>query len=550
MATRSWHPQTPSWDPVKLLNIVSPDKISITCVGHAPSQGRRCQNPIAKANSDSALFLLETLPAAAACADNARIGDILVELAGYLLCRRWHQGQASAVASMWLGVIKRYLQERCTATPAGEGEESARLARWRKELDHRAVELDEREGRLDEREEELNERLSEMDERDVELEKRWREANNREEELDKNTCQLDERDRESTLQKTHLDELIRVYTETLAKKRKVQQRNEAFQQALSKSGAEADHLHRADTHQEAERVETSTVDEERQPIIGAQTDREQTQVADNEAKHPFSAQADRDLSHREREDWSAAFAAYERDWSKLDRMTSDALDGLAEDLRSTVPWPVKSGKWQDVDAAGAKAFFTHAPAHARGTQAARAELLTDEWARWQPDNFGRRFTGAGHSPDVLRSVRVVFEAVVALMDPETRPCCREGRAPGSGPDWSVGCASQRGSVRDGPRSGETAEARDLPLSDETPRCIEAPEGASLWDRVGVNVVWRRDDPDRCSEDFRVIPDGNTAASADDPVVQGVDLLTLDDAAERDFKVSLIVLVVFLLAIVD
>nr|OQO29834.1 hypothetical protein B0A51_01991 [Rachicladosporium sp. CCFEE 5018] len=86
-------------DPKEILGFINPDTNTISCVGHAPSKHRRCRVAIAKHNLDAARKVLDELGRP----DLASVGvrKLLLSLAGYTLCRRWHQGQAQEVANRW-----------------------------------------------------------------------------------------------------------------------------------------------------------------------------------------------------------------------------------------------------------------------------------------------------------------------------------------------------------------------------------------------------------------------------------------------------------------
>lgn len=90
----------------KLFNIEDPSK----CVGHAASQGRKCQNLIAAVNRQQAsriLSRIESLDLMTAC-----LQEDLEELAPLLLCRRYHQDQALSMVSQWM----RQVEEKRTET--------------------------------------------------------------------------------------------------------------------------------------------------------------------------------------------------------------------------------------------------------------------------------------------------------------------------------------------------------------------------------------------------------------------------------------------------
>ena len=87
------------WDPVTALDIINPSRGALTCVGYAPSQGRRCRNPINQANRASAFRLLESL----SCIDSSTVEIIekLRELARLTLCLWYHQNQNHNIVQTW-----------------------------------------------------------------------------------------------------------------------------------------------------------------------------------------------------------------------------------------------------------------------------------------------------------------------------------------------------------------------------------------------------------------------------------------------------------------
>ena len=87
------------WDPRELLEIINPDSGTFTCVGHAPSRGRRCRNPIAANNRNAAYGGLDAMARLEPGSKAAAAG--LREIAARSLCVRYHQGQAESVAAGW-----------------------------------------------------------------------------------------------------------------------------------------------------------------------------------------------------------------------------------------------------------------------------------------------------------------------------------------------------------------------------------------------------------------------------------------------------------------
>lgn len=84
-----------------------------TCVGYAKTQHRRCHNRIRASNAETASELLTTI--SQAIASGRSVDQLLEDLAHLLLCRAWHQNQATSLASVWSEQIYKS-QARCTST--------------------------------------------------------------------------------------------------------------------------------------------------------------------------------------------------------------------------------------------------------------------------------------------------------------------------------------------------------------------------------------------------------------------------------------------------
>ncbi|PGH17159.1 hypothetical protein AJ79_01297 [Helicocarpus griseus UAMH5409] len=85
----------------RLIDIINVDPRSpyFTCVGWAPSKGRRCHNPIARHNRSYASALLEQ--GTNEYLHGEDISHILEELAPRVLCKRFHQNQGSRMVGLW-----------------------------------------------------------------------------------------------------------------------------------------------------------------------------------------------------------------------------------------------------------------------------------------------------------------------------------------------------------------------------------------------------------------------------------------------------------------
>lgn len=92
-------PRKEFWDPVATLDIINPDRGCLTCVGYAPSRGRRCRNPINMGNRSSAFHLLGELSYIDVSTTN--IDAKLRQLARLTLCLRYHQDQEHEMVRQW-----------------------------------------------------------------------------------------------------------------------------------------------------------------------------------------------------------------------------------------------------------------------------------------------------------------------------------------------------------------------------------------------------------------------------------------------------------------
>ena len=93
--------------------------------------------------------------------------------------------------------------------------------------------------------------------------------------------------------------------------------------------------------------------------------------------------------------WEEAWARYERGWANKTHINASAR---AENVKESLPWPVKSGRWQDVDVANVCAFLRRAPECAWEDLRAALAVLKAQALRWHPDRIGRHFpttTGEG-----------------------------------------------------------------------------------------------------------------------------------------------------------
>ena len=96
-------------DPWNATNVLRIENL-FTCVGHAPSKGRKCRNPIAAANREWASEILSRMESVDVMTANLK--EHLEELAPRILCKRYHQNQAATMVSRWLREVESLKADR------------------------------------------------------------------------------------------------------------------------------------------------------------------------------------------------------------------------------------------------------------------------------------------------------------------------------------------------------------------------------------------------------------------------------------------------------
>ncbi len=88
-----------NWDPSTILGIINPDKRKFTCVGYAPSCGRRCRKEIAQSNQQKVFDMLNEI--ALLSPHSRAVASKLPKIAFLSLCVRYHWDQVEEMVSTW-----------------------------------------------------------------------------------------------------------------------------------------------------------------------------------------------------------------------------------------------------------------------------------------------------------------------------------------------------------------------------------------------------------------------------------------------------------------
>jgi hypothetical protein len=114
--------QVQQWDSESAFSIGNPDKGGdFTCIGFAPSQKRRCRNPIAAHNQKAAREILNQLSRMHPLDVSDTETSKLKTAVRYALCRRYHQDQVDEVVREW----KEILRAEATRQPGWRRVESS-----------------------------------------------------------------------------------------------------------------------------------------------------------------------------------------------------------------------------------------------------------------------------------------------------------------------------------------------------------------------------------------------------------------------------------------
>jgi hypothetical protein len=375
--------RTKLWDPSKTLGIINTDPgyQCITCIGYAPSQRRRCRNPI---RADNREFITRTLNEIAYLKpDSPAVRARLREIAGPALCVRYHQNQAESMVLQWQRSIQLLPQQ-----PAVEER------RPRSDVRSKKQEVkDEQEQCMQEMQEQirgLREQLARMKE---ERDNQGRQSQVFPKREEDSAFERREEVRKSWERKEREREPRRMEQERLEKER------------LEKERLEEDRL-------EEERKQRERDEEEKKR-------REQERAAQNERirQRAQKLREDREREKREKElkeqeEWHQAWSRYQSLWA--DFRTSISKEGVrVGSIRDAIPWPVKSGSYRDVKASNVEEFMRRAPT-TEGTNASK--VFKKECLKWHPDKLNRLLGDAKIEVPEKIMIDMICRVLTELLD--------------------------------------------------------------------------------------------------------------------------------------
>ncbi|KAH9211766.1 hypothetical protein DL95DRAFT_392222 [Leptodontidium sp. 2 PMI_412] len=408
------------WDPVETLEIINPDPgyQRITCVGYAPSQGRRCRIAINQYNRQTITNTLNEISYLHPSDPN--VVSRLRGVAGAALCVRFHQGQASDILSQWRSKLPKV--QRTDSEQRPRSSRSQARNQTSKDLQERLRKLREL---MDQLEENLEAQKSDCctdEESDEEIIYEDFQRAKAKDRLERDGLEKERRDQKARKRRDAEQAADEEQSNQRAQARATEAKARKEQESTERERINAERIKReareAEEAAKKERIrrqraqeraeqearerelkeEKERIDKERQEQE-AKRKRDAANSASNERirqrareRAEKAAREKREKEEREQAEWKQAWTRYQDQWVLF--KTSPSQHGV---LRDVIPWPVKTGLFREVNASAVKAFLENAlPA---GTL--RVKLLRKECQKWHPDVICR-WPRAGELTDVER----------------------------------------------------------------------------------------------------------------------------------------------------
>ncbi|KAH7381100.1 hypothetical protein BKA64DRAFT_685673 [Cadophora sp. MPI-SDFR-AT-0126] len=405
------------WDPTTTLGIINTDPgyERITCVGYAPSQGRRCRMAINQWNRQSITKTLDDISYLQP--DDPVVLSRLKTMAGEALCVRFHQGQASDILSQWRRKLPKVQRinsgtKKRTTREDGRNQTMKDLQEQLRKLRELMEEVEEKmQGQQSESSsgEESEEANSEEDSIDFTSDEESEEEEDFSSTRNRRKDQESARKERERLERERLDreraeatrERIRRQAQEKADKaraereRKEKEEEEAREaeaerkrrQQARERAAKAARERQEREEQEKARLERERAEKERKEKEEAKKKRDAENAASNERirqrareRAEKAEREKREQEEKEQAEWDQAWVKYQDKWTKF--RASRSGDG---GLREAIPWPVKSELLQDVCASNVKTFLDKSLPKG----ADRSKLLRKECQKWHPDSVCR-----------------------------------------------------------------------------------------------------------------------------------------------------------------
>ncbi len=377
------------WDPHETLGIINTDPgyNGITCIGYAPTQGRRCRNPIRADNRsfiNAVLSEISFLPP-----DSPVVLSRLQSIVGPALCLNRHQSQAESVMQQWkrkIQQLKRQLESReeRTRTPPRNNKQDSEKVQKQSIHEVRA--------RMRELEELLASLKQERDEEDGQ-------------------CSGQGGREERGTQRRRTAEQTHQTNEEMQREAKRKEKKRKEEERLEEGRLERERLER-------ERREEERLERERKEREDTKR-RKQEQAAHNERirqraqkRREDQEREKREAELREQEEFDQAWSKYQSLWTASRASASNTTSGEGN-IREAIPWPVKSGSHRDVNASNVREFLQRAVAKEGNNS---SSLLRKECQKWHPDVVDRLLRGVKLTDVDRMMIDMICRVVTELLN--------------------------------------------------------------------------------------------------------------------------------------
>ena len=409
-----------SWDPIQLLSLMNPDKLAITCVGHAASCRRRCRNAIAAHNIQSAKIVMRNL-VRSGLSDN-EVKNLLFELAEYTLCRRYHLGQATVILDGWWRLVQTHRDNEedhfsdtsdesdddsddSSSSGSDSGSDSDDDSSGGGGRRHR-------DGNAPLPANEFVASLERLQREFDELLRRQRQQLLRENERPSASNHPAIRAQQSLPRQTHHDEAkaqqylnmqaAQLQAEQLRREeayRIAQREREDARERSRRERAQAEKARREEADRQAarEKAERDAEAERRRQEAAAEKARQERQRQDHERRQQARTQT-----------WNDAWLRYEQAWSRI------SFTGMQSetDVRMSSIWPTKTGLYSSCSESDVKMFFISHPGSVSRNVIRRQAL------RWHPDRVVRLFGNVkdeNQLKELMKAVTMISQVVIGIM---------------------------------------------------------------------------------------------------------------------------------------
>ena len=359
------------WEPYKTLEIKNPDTGAPTCNGYAPTQRRRCQNPIKASKRELIKRTLDEI--ANLHPDNPAVMSRLRAIAGLALCQGNHQVQAETLVVQWqmkIQLSQHPIEERKPAKSVHSSRLQERVQNQKVEdLRNQLKEMEEATAKL--REEIANQRHQDQEGEGPEEQV----VKNRQEELQR-------RRRAERMREARRKEKERLKEERLEEERLEEERLE--EERLEEERLKKEHLEKE--RLEKERLEKERLAKEMREKKEKQRREREDAAAANERtrqraqkKREEREREKRENEQKERQEWDRRWAKYQERWAQFKASASVIKEG---EFRDAIPWPVESSSYRDVKNSNVKEFFQKAVPRDEDVP----KLMRRECLKWHPDS--------------------------------------------------------------------------------------------------------------------------------------------------------------------